>query len=188
LGQFSKNYRFFTQKVVTKVSKIWVWDPGFGIRDLGSEIWDPEKNLFRIPDPGSRGQKGTGSRIRIRNTAFRPSRAPAGQCCHEGRKAWWLRSPGEVHSGLDTAGTSHRPEPATGASHQDNPRQMSQAIAPPVLGLGVEAMQGMTSAMNAIANQVVRMSEVHAEHRMAVLLWDVERVPGLQEEVPVISG
>ncbi len=29
------------------------------------------KNLFRIkpiPDPGSRGQKGTGSRIRIRNT------------------------------------------------------------------------------------------------------------------------
>jgi hypothetical protein len=32
---------------------------GFGIRD-------PEKP---IPDPGSRGQKGTGSRIRIRNTA-----------------------------------------------------------------------------------------------------------------------
>ncbi len=32
---------------------------------LGSEI---RKNLFRIPDPGSRGQKGTGSRIRIRNT------------------------------------------------------------------------------------------------------------------------
>ncbi len=32
---------------------------------LGSEIRDPEKT---IPDPGSRGQKGTGSRIRIRNT------------------------------------------------------------------------------------------------------------------------
>jgi hypothetical protein len=30
---------------------------------------DPEKNLFRIPDPRSRGQKGTGSRNRIRNTA-----------------------------------------------------------------------------------------------------------------------
>ncbi len=29
----------FTQKIVTKLSKIWVWDPG-------SEIWDP------IPDPG----------------------------------------------------------------------------------------------------------------------------------------
>ncbi len=32
----------FTQKTVTKLSKIWVWDPG-------SEIRDPEKNLFRIP-------------------------------------------------------------------------------------------------------------------------------------------
>jgi hypothetical protein len=37
---------------------------GSGIRDPGSG-----KNLFRIPDLGSRGQKGTGSRIRIRNTA-----------------------------------------------------------------------------------------------------------------------
>jgi hypothetical protein len=41
---------------------------GSGIRDTRSGIRDPEKNLFRIPDPGSRGQKGTGSRIRIRNT------------------------------------------------------------------------------------------------------------------------
>jgi hypothetical protein len=32
--------------------------------DLGSEIRDPEKTYS-----GSRGQKGTGSRIRIRNTA-----------------------------------------------------------------------------------------------------------------------
>jgi hypothetical protein len=38
-----------TQKLVTKRSKIWVWDPGSG------------KKPF--PDPGSRGQKGTGSRI-----------------------------------------------------------------------------------------------------------------------------
>ncbi len=30
----------FTQKIVTKLLKIWVWDPGSG------------KNLFRIPDPG----------------------------------------------------------------------------------------------------------------------------------------
>ncbi len=28
----------FIQKIVIKLSKIWVWDPGFG------------KNLFRIPD------------------------------------------------------------------------------------------------------------------------------------------
>jgi hypothetical protein len=34
---------------------------------LGSEIRDPEKH---IPDPGSRGQKGTGSRIRIRTTGL----------------------------------------------------------------------------------------------------------------------
>jgi hypothetical protein len=44
LGQFSKNYRTFYTKIVNKLSKIWIWDPG------------------------SRGQKGTGSRIRIRNT------------------------------------------------------------------------------------------------------------------------
>ncbi len=36
---------------------------GSGIRRPGSG-----KNLFRIPDPGVK--KGTGSRIRIRNTAF----------------------------------------------------------------------------------------------------------------------
>ncbi len=41
---------------VTKLSKVWVRDPGSG------------KNLFLIPDPGSRGQKGTESRIWIRNT------------------------------------------------------------------------------------------------------------------------
>jgi hypothetical protein len=34
---------------------------------LGSGI---RKNLFRISDPGSRGQRGTGSRIRIRNTGI----------------------------------------------------------------------------------------------------------------------
>ena len=38
---------------------------GSGIRDLGSGI-----RKKAIPDPGSRGQKGTGSRIRIRNTEF----------------------------------------------------------------------------------------------------------------------
>ncbi len=38
---------------------------GSGIRDPGSG-----KNLFQIPDPRSRGQKGTGSRIWIRNTGF----------------------------------------------------------------------------------------------------------------------
>jgi hypothetical protein len=46
----------FTQKIVTKLSKIWVRDPGSEIRKKP------------ILDPGSRGRKGTGSRIRIRNT------------------------------------------------------------------------------------------------------------------------
>jgi hypothetical protein len=51
--------QLFTQKIVTKLSNVLVWDPGSG------------KNLFRIPDPGSRGQKGNGARIRIRNTDFK---------------------------------------------------------------------------------------------------------------------
>ncbi len=56
---FQRIIELFTQKIVTKLSKIWVRDPGSG------------KNLFRIPDSGSRGKKGTGSRIRIRNTGHR---------------------------------------------------------------------------------------------------------------------
>ncbi len=53
---FQRIIELCTQKIVTKLSKIWILEPGSG------------KNLFRIPDPVSRGQKGTGSRIRIRNT------------------------------------------------------------------------------------------------------------------------
>jgi hypothetical protein len=37
---FQRIIELFTKKIVTKLSKIWVWDPGSG------------KNLFRIPDPG----------------------------------------------------------------------------------------------------------------------------------------
>jgi hypothetical protein len=55
------NYSTVSQKIVTKLSKIWVWVPGSGIRDPGFG-----KKLFRIRDLGSRCQKGTGSRIRIR--------------------------------------------------------------------------------------------------------------------------
>ncbi len=44
----------FTQKISPSPQK-----NGFGIRDPGSEI-----RKKPIPDPGSRGQKGTGSRIR----------------------------------------------------------------------------------------------------------------------------
>jgi hypothetical protein len=62
LSQFTKNYSFFANKIVSKLSKIWVGDPV-------SEI--EEKPL---PDPGSRGKKGTGSQIRIHNTDFRKVR------------------------------------------------------------------------------------------------------------------
>jgi hypothetical protein len=40
------------------------YDPG-----CSSLIPDPDADFLPIPDPGSRGQKGTGSRIRIRNSA-----------------------------------------------------------------------------------------------------------------------
>jgi hypothetical protein len=36
-ANFQRNIELFTQKTVTKLSNIWVWDPGSG------------KNLFRIP-------------------------------------------------------------------------------------------------------------------------------------------
>jgi hypothetical protein len=55
-ANFQRIIELLTQKIATKLSKIWLWDPG-------SEIRDPEKTYS-----GSRGQKGTGSRIRIRNT------------------------------------------------------------------------------------------------------------------------
>jgi hypothetical protein len=40
-ANFERIKELFTQKIVTKLSKRWVWDPRSGIR----------KNLFRIPDP-----------------------------------------------------------------------------------------------------------------------------------------
>ncbi len=42
--------------------------------------------------------------------------------------------------------------------HQPRRDQGASQAAPPVLGLGLEAIQGMTNAMNAIANQVIRSS------------------------------
>jgi hypothetical protein len=58
-ANFQRIIELFTQKIVNKLSKLWVWDPRSGIRKKP------------IPDPGSRGQKGTVSRIRIRNTVYR---------------------------------------------------------------------------------------------------------------------
>jgi hypothetical protein len=67
-ANFQRILELFTQKIVTKLSKIWSWDPGSEIRDRGSDIRDPEKTY-----PGSRGQKSPGSRIR--NPGFPPHQA-----------------------------------------------------------------------------------------------------------------
>jgi hypothetical protein len=60
LANFQRIIKFFALKIATKLSKIWVWDPGSEIRKKP------------IPDPGSRGQ--IGSRIRIRNTTYHMGR------------------------------------------------------------------------------------------------------------------
>jgi hypothetical protein len=48
-ANFQRIIEIFTQTFVTKLSKIWVWDPGSG------------KNLFRIPDPGVKKAPDPGS-------------------------------------------------------------------------------------------------------------------------------
>ncbi len=48
-SNFQRIIELFTQKIVTELSIIWVWDPGSG------------KNLFRIPDPGVKKAPDPGS-------------------------------------------------------------------------------------------------------------------------------
>jgi hypothetical protein len=52
-SSFQRSIELFTQKFVTKLSKIFVWDPGSG------------KNLFRIPDPGPGVKKAPDPESRI---------------------------------------------------------------------------------------------------------------------------
>ncbi len=54
-----KEFKYFKPKKAKKLSGLFIPDPGSG-------CW-----LSPIPDPGSRGLKGTQSRIRIRNTVYR---------------------------------------------------------------------------------------------------------------------
>jgi hypothetical protein len=53
---FQRIIELFTPKIVTKLSKIWVWDPG-------SKIRDPEKTYSGsgIPDPGVKKASDPGS-------------------------------------------------------------------------------------------------------------------------------
>jgi hypothetical protein len=48
---FHRIIELFTQKIVTKLSKVWVWDPGSGIRDPKKPIPDPA--VKKAQDPGS---------------------------------------------------------------------------------------------------------------------------------------
>jgi hypothetical protein len=48
-ANFQRIIEFFTQKIINKLLKIWVRDPGSG------------KNLFRIPDPGVKEAPDPGS-------------------------------------------------------------------------------------------------------------------------------
>ncbi len=48
-ANFQRIIELCAQKIVTKLPKVWVWDPGSG------------KNLFRIPDPGVKKAPDPGS-------------------------------------------------------------------------------------------------------------------------------
>ncbi len=86
LGQFTKNYRIFYPTNFHKALK------NIG---LGFEI-----RKKPIPDPGSRGPKGTGSRMRIRNTAFYPTQLLelSSVVCSE--TLYWACGSAVSHSGL----------------------------------------------------------------------------------------
>jgi hypothetical protein len=49
-ANFQRIIELFTQKIVTKLSKIWVWDPRSRIRKKPF----PDPGVKKAPDPGSR--------------------------------------------------------------------------------------------------------------------------------------
>ncbi len=61
-ANFKRIIELFAQKIVTKLSKVWVWDPGSG------------KNLFRIPDPGAKKapNPGSGSATLVKGYRYPP--------------------------------------------------------------------------------------------------------------------
>jgi hypothetical protein len=97
-ANFQRIIELFTKEIVKKLFKIRSWDPGSGIRDLGSGI---RKNP--IPDPGSRGQKGTdpGSRIRIRNTAYKSVCSLSSKIDHVGVTTMKRLDQGHLHPKLE---------------------------------------------------------------------------------------
>jgi hypothetical protein len=69
-ANFQRIIELFTKKIVKKLFKIWSRDPRSGIRKKP------------IPDPGSRGQKGIGSRIRNTGWMNKHLLAPEKQARH----------------------------------------------------------------------------------------------------------
>jgi hypothetical protein len=57
-ANFQRIIELFTQKNVTKLSKIWGWDPGSGKNLSGSRI---RKKPIQIPDPGVKKSPDPGS-------------------------------------------------------------------------------------------------------------------------------
>jgi hypothetical protein len=48
-ANFQRIILLFTQKIVNKLSKIWVWDPGSG----ENIFWIPDPGVTKAPDPDS---------------------------------------------------------------------------------------------------------------------------------------
>ncbi len=56
LANIQRIFELFTQKIVNKLSKIWIWDPGSDIRDpektySGSRIQGSKRHRIPVPDP-----------------------------------------------------------------------------------------------------------------------------------------
>jgi hypothetical protein len=64
-ANFQRIIELFTQKTVTKLSKIWVWDTRYGIQK--NLFQNPDPGVKKTPDPGfgSATLLGCSSRIRI---------------------------------------------------------------------------------------------------------------------------
>ena len=75
-----KEFKYFNPKKTKK----WFLSSGKYDPGCSSRIPDPYADFLPIPDPGSRGQKGTGSWIRIRNTGHHSDADPQHLPCSFG--------------------------------------------------------------------------------------------------------
>jgi hypothetical protein len=67
-ASFQRIVELFTQKFVTNLPKIWVWDPGYRKTYSGSRIRVQGSKMKKSPDPGS-GSATLVSRKRVRTSA-----------------------------------------------------------------------------------------------------------------------